>query len=291
MITIVSPAKLNLSLLVGPPRTDGYHPLESLVQTIGWCDHLVMGLASQGRDEVSFEGADLDPEDNLVSRSLIAFRRESGVRGATVPPMGVTVRKDIPMEAGLGGGSSNAAATLVGAAALAGLGQEGLAALGLDIGSDVPLFLTGGTLMVSGVGDVIEQAEPMTGFAFAVVVPEFGLATREVYRRWDELQGPQGEQAGNRGIPPALRDGMPLRNDLLPAALDLEPRLGDFMADLRAAWDAPVFLTGSGTACFGYFADLDEAASACLSVAHLSKQSRSVPIRPHGVSVAGLHQE
>ncbi len=99
-----APAKLNLALLVYPPDDSGYHPLESLVQTVQWCDLLEIS-EGEGSDRLLVEGADLDPEDNLVSRAVAAARR----RGE-VPPLGLCLTKEIPVAAGLGGGSSDAAA-------------------------------------------------------------------------------------------------------------------------------------------------------------------------------------
>jgi 4-diphosphocytidyl-2-C-methyl-D-erythritol kinase len=151
------------------------------------------------------------------------------------------------------------------------------------IGSDVPLFLVGGTLHVTGVGETLDPQRPLDGFAVAVAVPDFGLLTADVYRRWDELEGPEGETTSGRDLPPGLREGMPIRNDLLPAALHLEPRLGDFIADLRAEWGGPVFLTGSGSACFAFFADHDEAASAAQGVSGFAAVTRGVALRPDGV--------
>ena len=277
---VESPAKLNLSLMVNPPRSDGYHPLESLVQTIDWCDTLGLDGAEDGRDEMTIFGIDLDPEDNLVVRSLAALRTV-----VEVPPLSVRLEKTIPMEAGLGGGSSNAAATLLGASQGRPVDRETLEVLALGLGSDVPLFLTGGTLQISGVGEIIEPLEPLAGFALAVVVPDFGLVTADVYRQWDLMEGPEGETLADDHVPPPLRDGMPLRNDLLPAALALEPEFGDFMADLRSVWGTPVSMTGSGSACFGYFPTVDEAADAAHAVAHLCREVRGVALRERGVEV------
>lgn len=263
-----APAKLNLSLLVSPPRADGYHPLESLVQTIEWCDQLEV---SEGESEDSLEivGADLAIEENLVLKAIEAVRATR-----KVPSLRLALRKSIPVEAGLGGGSSDAAAAL--------LALDGAEVAG-SVGADVSLFLTGGTLMMSGVGDVIEPMRSLADFAVAVVVPDFRLSTVDVYRRWDDLEGPEGEVVPAADLPPTLRDGMPLRNDLLPAALSVEPRLGDFMADVRAVWGTSVALTGSGSACFGYFGTLDEALAAASAVTHLCRETKGVELRPHGV--------
>jgi 4-diphosphocytidyl-2-C-methyl-D-erythritol kinase len=269
-----APAKVNLSLLVSPPRDDGYHPLQSLVQTVEWCDHLEVSRGREGRDTL-----EPDIEDNLVAKALAELRATT-----EVPPLEIVVTKEVPTAAGLGGGSSDAAAILVAGAEAARLPRASLPEVASRVGADVALFLVGGTLLMSGVGYELEESPPLEGFALAIVVPEFGLATKDVYVRWDALEGPEGHPVPDDRLPPGLRGHMPMRNDLLPAALDLEPRLGDFMADVAAIWGAPVSLTGSGSACFGYFATPDEAGDAAAAVTHLTSVGRGVPLRPHGVS-------
>ncbi|MGB8361609.1 MAG: hypothetical protein WCE80_09440, partial [Acidimicrobiia bacterium] len=159
-----------------------------------------------------------------------------------------------------------------------------LASVASRVGADVSLFLEGGTVMMSGVGEHVEEVPPATGFALGIVIPGFGLRTAEVYARWDDLEGPEGETVPDGSLPPSLRAGMPMRNDLLPAAIDLEHRLGDFMADVRVVWGSAVCLTGSGSACFGYFATVDEAADAVAAVSHLIGEGRGVALRDHGVA-------
>ena len=136
-----------------------------------------------------------------------------------------------------------------------------------------------------GRGEQIETVRPLEAFAVAIVVPEFGLGTRDVYERWDAMEGPEGTAVPDDRLPPSLRvGGMPMRNDLLPAAIDLEPRLGDFMADVASEWGTTVCLTGSGSACFGYFATLDEATDAATAVLGLVDQGRGVRLRGRGVA-------
>lgn len=272
MSTYEAPAKLNLSLLVSPPRSDGYHPLASLVQTVEWCDRLEVELG-EGRDEL-----DSDIEENLVVRAL-AVAREFG----DVPPLTLRLEKEIPVAAGLGGGSSDAAAALLASVDFGAMTRHYLPEAASRIGSDVPLFLQGGTVMMTGVGETIEDARPARGFAAAVVVPGFGLSTKEVYERWDQLEGPEGDPVDESLLPPSLRGRMPMRNDLLPAALDLEPQLGDLIADVASVWGTTVCLTGSGSACFGYFPTLDEATDAVSAASHLAKNARGVELRDHGV--------
>lgn len=277
MIGYEAPAKVNLALHVKPPRPDGYHPLESLVQTVDWADELSM-RDGDGSDSLEVRGIDVPPADNLVLRALTAFRSRH-----ELAPQAVELTKAIPVGAGLGGGSSDAAAALAAAAYIAGLGSVP-GELALAVGADVPLFLIGGTLIVRGIGEVIEPQRPLVGFALALVVPDFGLSTADVYRRWDELEGPSGEVLPADDLPPRLREGIPLRNDLLPAAVDLEPRLGDLMADLRALWDGPVGVTGSGSACFGFFGSVEEADDAARSVDWPLAEARGVALRDRGVA-------
>lgn len=277
MIKWEAPAKVNLTLHVNPPRGDGYHPLESLVQTIEWCDSLTFE-ESEGEDSLDVEGVELTAEANLVLQALSAIR---GV--IEVPPQRIQLEKVIPVGAGLGGGSSDAAATLSAVGEMVDLGE--VVELATGLGGDVPLFLTGGTLTMSGIGEVVEPHRPLDGFALAVAVPDFELLTAEVYRRWDEMEGPVGELVANPQLPPPLRSGMPVRNDLLPAALSLEPRLGDFMGDLRSIWDGAVCMTGSGSGCFGYFATLEEAEDAAAAVYHLASTARGLSLRDRGVAL------
>ncbi len=274
MTSYEAPAKLNLSLLVSSPRPDGYHPLESLVQTIEWCDLLKVDPGEEGVD--SFES---DIEDNLVERALAELRKTAGV-----PPLALELIKDIPVAAGLGGGSSDAAAALLAGSDFGDAERAELPDVAHRVGADVTLFLTGGTLMMRGVGYDIENIRSLDDFAVAVVIPDFGLGTKDVYQRWDTLEGPEGAPVPDERLPPSLRGGMPMRNDLLPAAVDIEPRLGDFMSDVSAAWGTTVCLTGSGSACFGYFASLDEAADAATAVSDLAREARGVALRPTGVT-------
>lgn len=274
MTTYEAPAKLNLSLLVSPPRPDGYHPLESLVQTVEWCDQLQVAPGEEGVD--TFES---DIEDNLVERALAGLRKT-----ARVPPLALQLIKDIPVAAGLGGGSSDAAAALLAGSDFGNIERVDLPDVAHRVGADVTLFLTGGTLMMRGVGYDIESVRSLDGFAVAIVVPDFGLVTKDVYQRWDALEGPAGAPLPDGRLPPSLRGGMPMRNDLLPAAVDLEPRLGDFMSDVSSVWGTTVCLTGSGSACFSYFATLDEATDAATAVSDLTRDARGVTLRDHGVA-------
>jgi 4-diphosphocytidyl-2-C-methyl-D-erythritol kinase len=284
MTTVEAPGKLNLSLLVEPPAPNGYHPLDSLVQTIEWCDTLEVEAVDDDADQVTVDGADIDPDVNLVLKALREVRKH-----IRVAPQAIRLSKVLPIAAGLGGGSSDAAATLL--VTGEGLEREVLVGIAGEVGADVSLFLTGGTLRMGGFGEQVESLRSLGGFALAVAVPEFGLVSAEVYRRWDELGGPVGEELPQASAPPQLRGQMPLRNDLLPAALSIEPGLGEYMAELRSVWGTAVAMTGSGSACFGYFPTLDEAADAALAVEGISLVARGVDLRSRGVAIVAADDE
>ena len=255
-----APAKINLNLLVGSRDESGMHPLSSVVQTVELCDTLDVTLSDS--DELVLEGIEVPggPE-NLVVQALEELRRL-----VEVPPVSVKLEKVIPTEAGLGGGSADAAAMLVAGADLVPSQPVELGAVAPLVGSDVAFPLKGGTAEITGYGERVRSLSPLRTFAVALVVPQFGLSTPAVYRKWDDLGGPAGFEIPDRFLPPELRHAFPVRNDLYRAAVEVEPALGDFVRDVGRAWDAAVIMTGSGSACFGFFPSSDEAEEAARSI-------------------------
>jgi 4-diphosphocytidyl-2-C-methyl-D-erythritol kinase len=255
-------AKVNLSLLVRERDASGYHPLRSLIQSIGWSDSLTLAPADDDLLTVTGTEPVSSDDDNLAWRAASAMRERLGSRR----PLTVHLDKRIPVGAGLGGGSADAAAALVGTARLLGGDPSAAADLAPSLGSDVPFCVVGGTARVEGRGELVTPLRLHPDYALAVAVPPTAVATPEIYRRWDRLDGPQGPEIDGRRVPPSLRDLGPIRNDLVPAAVDRHPEVGDFMADLAARWERPVLLTGSGSAVFGFFLDADEAVAAIRSL-------------------------
>jgi 4-diphosphocytidyl-2-C-methyl-D-erythritol kinase len=252
------------------------HPLRSVVQAIGWCDTLEIERGDA--DELTSTGLEV-PEgyENLAVRAVEAMRERQ-----SVPPLRIDLAKSIPLEAGLGGGSSDAAAALVAVCDLVGADRSVARSVAPEVGADVTFFLRGGTATMSGYGERIEQMDPLSGFSVAVVVPEFGLSTPAVYSMWDQLGGPEGFAVPDRLLPPGLRNEFPVRNDLYRAAVAVEPALGDFVAETARLWDTAVMMTGSGSACFGFFGSLEEAEEAAAS-AHGTRAHKGVDLRPDGV--------
>jgi 4-diphosphocytidyl-2-C-methyl-D-erythritol kinase len=246
-------AKLNLVLHVGSPRADGLHPVCSLVASIALADEVHAEPKKSGTDSVQCEGV---AGDNLAARALAEFRARAG---GELPPLDITIRKRVPVAAGLGGGSADAAATLRIANRLAGepLGPDELLRLAADLGSDVPGQLDPRHALVQGTG---ERVEPVTlPTLAAVLIPdEAGLSTAAVYAELDRLGGsreqldaqPLRELAGGGAEIAAA-----LHNDLEPAALSLRPDLESRLDALRDAGALGVAVSGSGPTCFGLFAD------------------------------------
>jgi 4-diphosphocytidyl-2-C-methyl-D-erythritol kinase len=271
-----APAKLNLSLQVGPLDGTGLHPLRSLMQTIEWCDRLEFEQA--GEDELHIEGADL-PEggDNLVWKAVAALRAVE-----PLPPLRVRLAKEIAVGAGLGGGSTNAAATLLAASRLGGLSPVLAEAIAPQVGSDVPFLMVGGTAWVEGYGEQVAPVRDAPAYPVVVVVPPFELETAAVYREWDRLESPAGRPISSRLLPPGLRVLDDLRNDLGPAARSLRPELADWMDDLEDRFERPVLMSGSGPALFAFFRDLEEAEAAAAEAPSGARAVRAAAPRGRG---------
>ena len=277
-----APAKLNLSLLVGERDAGGYHPLRSLVQTIEWVDYLTFEEAES--DQLTVEGAELpEGRDNLVWKAIAALREAAAI---TRPLLDIGLKKHIPASAGLGGGSSDAAASLLATARLARISPVLAEAVAPQVGADVPFLMVGGTAWMEGYGEQVNPLEVAPDYALGVVVPPFELATSSVYSSWDHLGGPPGPEVEGRRLPPSLRTLGPLRNDLTPAAISVHPDLADWMSEMSALLERPMLITGSGPAMFGFFADLEEAISAMAMAPSSLRAAMATTPRPHGPTPA-----
>jgi 4-diphosphocytidyl-2-C-methyl-D-erythritol kinase len=265
MIREPAPAKLNVVLHVGPPRTDGLHPVCSLFASLELADELELGPAEAGVDVVECPGVE---GPNLVEAALAAFRERVGGEG--LPPVRVAIDKRIPVAAGLGGGSADAAAALRAANRLSGepLGPAELGALAAGLGSDVPSQVEPRHALVQGVGEIVEPVDLPSLSALLVPQPQ-GLSTASVYAELDRLQGWR-----QRLDPEPLRQlaGAPevvagsVENDLERAAVSLRPELGALLAQLRAAGAPASAVAGSGPTCFALFAERRDAERAAAAV-------------------------
>lgn len=283
-MTVISAfAKVNLSLQVRPIDRSGLHELRSLAQSIDLFDLVEVARAEEDAFEV--DAVDAVPGDE----SNLAWRAVEAVRGSALVPLRVGLTKRIPMAAGFGGGSADAAAALVATGGLLGATREMLVSLAPGLGSDVPFCLIGGRLWIEGHGERLGEAVMSTDFALAITVPPFETSTAAVYRRWDEMDGPRGPEIEGRDLPPSLREHGPLANDLTPAAMGLRAELADWISDLTRTWGRPVAISGSGPSVFAFFADLEEAEHAADMVTGARASISAAPVdrgwngRPGGV--------
>ena len=247
----LAPAKVNLSLYLGPLRADGRHELLSLMQSITLCDELEM--ADGELDEVLC--ADVEGP-NLAAAALAAFREATGWDG---PPQRIEIVKRIPVAAGMGGGSADAAATLRLAMRRSGLGDgDLLTALAAELGSDVAGQLRPGRVVVRGGGERVELLPDVAPFGVLVLPSQARLSTAAVYREADRLALPRGAQE-LAALDPLAAVGV---NDLEAAARSLEPTIELALEHARQAGTRQAMVCGSGPTVIGLFEDPLEASRA-----------------------------
>ncbi len=249
-----APAKLNLTLRVGPLRADGYHPLDSIVAKVTLYDELLIERAPDGVLELVCPDPQAGPaEGNLALRAARALRQRGGRGGARI-----TLHKRIGVGAGLGGGSSDAARTLWALNQIWGLNlpPAELAALGASLGSDVPLFLGPPASRMRGRGEVLDPID-LPAFDALLVTPPVHCATGPVYLAFDaQNPGPlvAFDPARLTGHPVSQWDDR-LVNDLYAPARQACPAVGDWADRLHERLGRPVHMTGSGSALFVLLAD------------------------------------
>jgi 4-diphosphocytidyl-2-C-methyl-D-erythritol kinase len=294
----LAPAKINLGLFVGPTREDGRHELVSVMQSISLADELTLEHAPAGaeRDEVVCPGV---AGENLAARALELFREATGWDEGWVR---LEIDKRVPVAAGLGGGSADAAATLRLARAASGLGDEDLLLrLAGDLGADVPAQVAPGRRLATGAGELLEVLpDPVSPLGVLVLAQATGLSTAEVYATADRLAGLPAPRHGgspamvgpHKGDPAheaivleerrrALRRALELgaalpagadllHNDLQAAALALCPAVKEALEQALEAGAEAVFVSGSGPTVVGLFARANGLARAQRAAAGLA---------------------
>lgn len=269
-VTVRAPAKVNLSLVVGPVRPDGFHPLDTVYQAISLYDDVTVTDAPSWSvvvtpvGGVDCSGVPLD-EGNLAVRAGRLLAAHYGLDRAAA----VEVRKGVPVAGGLAGGSADAAATLVALDRLWDLhtSDEDLLRLAGELGSDVPFALVGGSAHGTGRGEVVEPVDDAGTWWWVVVPHTEGLSTPAVYAELDRQPGPP-TAAGSQPVLAALAAGdhaalaAALRNDLQDPALRLRPELGERLAALTSAAGPAVQVSGSGPTLLALCATQEEARTA-----------------------------
>ncbi|HEY0443181.1 MAG TPA: hypothetical protein VGC90_03065, partial [Candidatus Limnocylindrales bacterium] len=281
----LAPAKINLTLAVIGRRGDGFHDLHSVVVPLALADRLSVAIRASGGDSLHVAGFDAGPVgDNLVLRAIAATRWEVARSWpgapAEPPPLAARLEKVIPVAAGLGGGSSDAAAAIDAAAEAWGAELEPAARLGIaaGLGSDVPLFLGGGIVLMEGRGERVTPLAPIRGDGVGIllVTPGFPVATADVFAVFagSGASGSGSTRLTSEHIATEIRGGLrsvdllaragvlAVANDLAPAAGAVAPDLVAFRRAITRAVRRPVGLTGSGPTLWVLYPSLDAAAAA-----------------------------
>ena len=267
-ITVVSPAKINLHLEVLGKRKDGYHELAMLMQSINLEDYLEIELNTSGSINLSSNNTELDlKDDNLIIKTANFLRSYYPHRNLGA---NIFLNKNIPIGAGLAGGSSNAAATLIGLNKLwaLNLDQSTLAKFALKLGSDVPFFLEGGSQYCFGRGEILEKYRFDSRFFLIILKnPKVSLSTSEIYKKYcDKFQGTylsnemqyEGKRNNLRSIDFTydnfLNRRIKIRNDLQKIVQNENKSVSDALTLFSQIEECICFsMSGSGPSCYGLF--------------------------------------
>ncbi|MGY6708607.1 MAG: 4-(cytidine 5'-diphospho)-2-C-methyl-D-erythritol kinase [Rhizobiaceae bacterium] len=266
-----APAKVNLALHVTGQRADGYHLLDTLAVFATFGDRV--SVESDGTDRFAVSGpyaaAVPSGPDNLVLRARDLLRLAAR---RSCPPVRITLEKNIPAASGIGGGSSDAAATL---RALdrhwgLGLGEAGLREAALPLGADLPMCLAARPLRAAGIGEILEPVDGMPALDMVLVNPGLEMATPSVFAALQRRDGAPLPALPQSPSTAALLDWLAAtRNDLEAPAKAIAPVIGETLAALEQAGAAFARMSGSGATCFGLFAD---AASATRAAAVIGRR-------------------
>jgi len=253
-----SPAKVNLYLEVLSKRPDGYHEIQTLMQRVDLSDEVEIDLGGRGIRLVSEGGEVPEGMDNLACRAARIFCEEFGMRG----DLRIRLKKKIPVAAGLGGGSSNAAAVLMGLNELLPAGGDGerLMALGARIGADVPFFIFQKPALARGIGEKLTAVNLPGPLWFLLLVPPFRISTAWAYQAYDRLSGQKKEPMRIKDSYGELADLLPvMKNDLEAAALTRHPQIARMKEELLTQGARGALMSGSGPVTFGLFPTREDA--------------------------------
>jgi 4-diphosphocytidyl-2-C-methyl-D-erythritol kinase len=270
----VARAKINLFLQVGDLRGDGFHEVNAVMQALELSDELYFRRTDVASERVTIrcnETGVPTSADNLVCKAVEAFEEHARVMGSA--GVDVLLNKRIPMGAGLGGGSADAAATLVAMNHIYELEMpmETLSEIGARVGSDVPFCLRGGTALATGRGEKIKQLDPLPPFQVVLAATTQETSTREVYARFDSLVS-EGSISMNGDVDEALAGMLEgigkheferiypnMRNSLEPATVAVE-RVEEFKEAAMRSGAVAAMMTGSGSTVFALVAGMEQAA-------------------------------
>ena len=256
--SIIAPAKLNLNLFIKGKNKNGYHLLESDICFLELTDKIYIkksnkDLFNQSKTPNNFN---IDPNDNLIFKAINQFR----ILTKWNIKFEVYLDKKIPIGAGLGGGSADAASTLILLRNLYNkehnikkIDVSTLYKIGIDLGSDVPACLHSKDLRLGGHGNKITRTKVLNNYYFLLINPKINLSTREVFQQYD------ASNSNESNIPDARFGNINIHNSLLSSAIDLAPQISSVLSHLQKSKTITAYgMTGSGSTCFGIFKNINE---------------------------------
>ena len=256
--SIIAPAKLNLNLFIKGKNKNGYHLLESDICFLELTDKIYIkksnkDLFNQSKTPNNFN---IDPNDNLIFKAINQFR----ILTKWNIKFEVYLDKKIPIGAGLGGGSADAASTLILLRNLYNkehnikkIDVSTLYKIGIDLGSDVPACIHSKDLRLGGYGNKITRTKVMNNYYFLLINPKINLSTREVFQQYD------ASNSNESNIPDARFGNININNSLLSSAIDLAPQISSVLSHLQKSKTITAYgMTGSGSTCFGIFKNINE---------------------------------
>lgn len=279
-----STTKLNLFLEITARRADGYHELASVFHELDWGDQITVSLKEDLPGDALHQSGLLIPgsgADNLALRASSAYRSRLG----KLPPVRIDLHKNIPAGTGLGGGSADAAFVLNALQQLTdgALPEADLHAVARSLGADVPFFLTGGTAICTGIGDIVSPVADPPALVFLLCIPPFSLCTARVYEHADLTSSPRSVKqfVGHLAQRPG-GEALGCFNRLQDAAFRVEPRLQALWRALQSHTQRPWTVTGSGSALYCPFDSDREARQALASIACRDESLQLVRSFPRG---------
>lgn len=278
-LVIDSPAKVNLHLEIGPKREDGFHELRSLFQKVSFYDTIrLRSLTDTNSCRVEGDFS-CSTEQNLIFKAYTLFREATGLADG----LEVEVEKRIPEGAGLGGGSSNAAATLVGLNRLyeTRLSPGELAALGAQLGSDVPFFCTAECAYVAGRGEVVYPLEHVRRIPLILILPSFSVSTSVAYGWLDEEKRNSPFGMDREALTAMYAGGLEawrFSNSFTPVLKQRFPEIETCLDLLRASGACFADVSGSGSALFGVYPSRSMAEEAAKGLKELKDQIQVLTI-------------
>ena len=258
-IILEAPAKINLTLEVTGKRADGYHTISSLMQSISLCDR-ISAEHTDGSEILAECSTDEIPSGNknIAYKAAEAFFEYSGIERRGIR---ISIDKEIPSQAGLGGGSSDAAAVLCGMNRLfeTGYSAEELCRIGVTVGADVPFCIVGGTKWCKGIGEIISEAPPLQDCYIVIGKGSEGISTKEAYERIDSLGF--SEDFSSNGYDGTIDSVLKIGRNIFEEVSDLESvsEIKKICLSCGAEYSE---MSGSGSAVFGIFPEADKARNA-----------------------------